>query len=98
VRLHRDRRHPRLQVPLRAGREGEVQAPENWLRSWSASANFQELELPLLGLLVTETAFEDAPDLGEVARPACALRVDGLDVGAPLSFCGGLHFPSGACA
>src|SRR5436309_11037367 len=68
----------KIAVKPMAGTARIVPAINPLRRSWSASANFQELELPLLGLLVSELAVEDVADLGEVARPAGALVVDGL--------------------
>src|SRR5262245_66346648 len=71
----------KIAVKPMAGTARIVPAINPFRRSWSASANFQELELPLLGLLVAELAVEDVADLGEVARPAGALEVDGLALG-----------------
>src|SRR5215813_2959547 len=42
------------------------------------SDHLHELELARLRLLVLDLAVEDVTDLGEVARPAGALVVDGL--------------------
>src|SRR5438132_12515655 len=74
----------KIAVKPMAGTARIVPAINPLRRSWSASANFQELELPLLGLLVAELAVEDVADLGEVARTAGALDVDGLALPAEL--------------
>src|SRR2546422_9773273 len=61
-----------------AGTARTVPAISPLTRSWSSSGNFQELELPLLGLLVAELGVHDVADVGEVARAAGALVVHRL--------------------
>src|SRR5215475_7872155 len=56
----------KIAVKPMAGTARIVPAINPLRRSWSASANFQELELPLLGQLVAELAVEDVADLGAV--------------------------------
>src|SRR5882672_4278238 len=67
-----------------AGTARTVPAISPLTRSWSSSGNFQELELSLLGLLVSELRVHDVADLGEVARAAGALVIDRLALGQEL--------------
>src|SRR5262245_21452358 len=61
------------------------------------SRRAQQLELPLLGLLVPEVAVEDVAGLVEVARPARALVVDGLALGEELqALDGAVHLDAAA--
>src|SRR5690242_4214281 len=53
-------------------------------RGTATSDELHELQLAALGLLELDLAVEDVADIGEVARPAGALVVDGLALGQQL--------------